>query len=93
MSCDITFSVLIINIIAGIITKKEGKTKVLEANAESEEDRTDWITSIKSVFKDPLSPRFSASSSNGKSPADKNKAEGMPEKTAEKEKDCQCIIA
>ena len=38
-----------------------GKTKVLEANAESEEARTEWITSIKSVFKDPLSPRFSGS--------------------------------
>ena len=77
----------------GIITKKEGKTKVLEANAESEEARTEWITSIKSVFKDPLSPRFSASPIGSKSPDEKKAVEGMPEKSTEKEKDCQCIIA
>ena len=88
------------HVIAGIITKKEGKTKVLEANAESEEARTDWITSIKAVFKDPLSPRFSgspkapkASEASETSETSKEKKANPDMKPAEKEKDCQCIVA
>ena len=88
---DLLFGLLLTS--TGIITKKEGKTKVLEANAESEEARTDWITSIKAVFKDPLSPRFSASPGGSKNAEEKKTVEGMPEKTTEKEKDCQCNIA
>lgn len=76
--------------IFGIITKKDGKTKVLEANAENEESRTDWINSIKAVFKDPSSPRFSATGSA--SPDLKKPVEGMPEKKESGEKDCQCTI-
>lgn len=76
--------------IFGIITKKDGKTKVLEANAESEESRTEWMSSIKAVFKDD--PSYSAKTGDVFRTVDKKSADGTTG-APEKEKDCQCIIS
>ena len=73
--------------IFGIITKKDGKTKVLEANAESAESRDTWIADIKAVYKDENSPLRPSSA------ASKN-VEGNGASTDQKEeKECQCVIS
>jgi len=67
----------------GIITKKDGKTKVLEANANTDEERNNWVKDIKAVFKDELTPVKEFGRTKKPEDGDEN---------IKPEKDCQCVL-